>query len=185
MEGFSDSHLERELIAEATKLQRALWQALVNVGKPTTPVRDLLDLYNHANDQPTRDRNQKGAQYTGVCAGVSRWLYEAAHLEGCATLAQIARRWPGLGVERDSIVKAWVSREVCAHADRHGHTRPTLAGSSRPAAPTTVARKAKRPVSPHWEASSDESSHSGHHGPEGTEHPVRSRRQPWLYGAAP
>jgi hypothetical protein len=70
MEGFSDSHLERELIAEATKLQRALWQALVNVGKPTTPVRDLLDLYNRANDQPTRDRNQKGAQYTGVvCAG--------------------------------------------------------------------------------------------------------------------
>jgi hypothetical protein len=53
MEGVSDSHLERELIAEATKLQRALWQALVNVGKPTTPVRDLLDLYNHANDQPT------------------------------------------------------------------------------------------------------------------------------------
>ena len=64
MEGFSDSHLERELIAEATKLQRALWQALVNVGKPTTPVRDLLDLYNRANDQPTRDLNQKGAQYT-------------------------------------------------------------------------------------------------------------------------
>jgi hypothetical protein len=40
MEGFSDSHLERELIAEATKLQRALWQALVNEGKPATLCHD-------------------------------------------------------------------------------------------------------------------------------------------------